>query len=119
MRTKEIEIAGGKHLLVFNNRVLSQLEERGIKLAELQKEKPVTRVMELLVLMSEAGARYAKMENLGDYAPINMDDLLDWTGPDDYVMMQNAITETMAGTRNIEAAPGKNVESGPEEGRGN
>ena len=119
MRTKEIEIAGGKYLLVFNNRVLAQLEEKGIKLAELREDKPVTHVMELLVIMSEAGARYAKLEQLGDYEPISMDVLLDNTGPEDYAWMQGAIAEAMTGARNVEAAPGKNAESGQAEGRGN
>ena len=119
MRTKEVEIAGGKHLLVFNNRVLAQLEAKGIRLSELQKDKPITHIMELLVMMSEAGARYAQLEHLGEYEPIKMDDLLDTTGPEDYSMVQTIIAEVMTGARNVEATPGKNAESGPAEGRGN
>ena len=119
MRTKEVEIAGGKHMLVFNNRVLAQLEAKGIKLGELQKDKPITHIMELLVMMSEAGARYAQLEHLGEYAPIRMDDLLDTTGPEEYSTVQTIIAEVMTGVRNVEATPGKNAESGPAEGRGN
>ena len=120
MRTKKIEIAGGKHLLVFNNRVLARMEEKGIKLDALREgEKPVTNVLDLLIMMSEAGARYAKLEGLGDYAPIDREVLLDTTGPDDYSRIQVALSEAMAGTRRVEAAPGKNAESGPEEARGN
>ena len=120
MRTKEIEIAGGRHLLVFNNRVLARMEEKGIKLDDLREgEKPVTNVLELLIMMSEAGARYAKLEHLGDYEPIDRDALMDTTGPDDYSRIQIAISEAMSGTRNVEAGPGKNAESGPEEARGN
>lgn len=119
MNTKVLNIHGKDHLLVFNNRVLAAMEEKGISLARFQEEKPVTHTLELLRMMSESGARYAKLEGLGKYDPIDMDALLDYTSSEDYEAFQSAIVEVITGDRKVDAVPGKNGEAAPAEGQGN
>ena len=117
MNTKILNIHGKDHLLVFNNRVLSAMEAQGISLSHFQEEKPVTNTLELLRLMSESGARYAKLEGLGKYDPIDRDTLLDYTSSEDYEAFQAAIVEVITGERKVDAVPGKNGEAAPAEAR--
>lgn len=117
MNTKILNIHGKDHLLVFNNRVLSAMEAQGISLSHFQEEKPVSNTLELLRLMSESGARYARLEGLGKYDPIDRDTLLDYTSSQDYEAFQAAIVEVITGERKVDAVPGKNA-AAPEEAPG-
>ena len=107
MKTSKITIHNTEYLLVFSNRVLAGLEEKGIRLAEIQKDRPITNVLTMLQMMIEAGSRYAKMEGLGDFPTITLDALMDCTGQDDYIAFQEAISECIQGVRQVDAVPGK------------
>ena len=121
MRTSEININGKTHLLCMSNRVLVDLESRGMNLQAFLSDsnKTVTNICWLLRRMSEAGSAYARLAGLGEYPAISEDEILDTSGTDDFDAYMKAITEAATGERKVEAEPPKNGESGPREGREN
>lgn len=120
MRTSTITIGAREYMAVFNNRVLTRLEEKGIKLKELQQsDKPVSNVLELVRYMIESGARYAKMMGEGEWPTITQADLEELTGPEDYNRFVNLISELAQGTRHVDAAPEGNAEADQEEAQKN
>ena len=104
MKTAKIEIGGKEYFLTINNRVLKTFEDRGIKLDEsIAGEAPVTRIVEIFCILSDAGARYAKKMGLGNYEAISEDDLLDLTGLDDFGNLVDVFTELAVGERTVDA----------------
>lgn len=112
MRTKEVEIAGETCMLTMSNKVLSDMEAAGIKLTDLQAGSlGITDVFRLLASMIRAGARYAKKHLNRDYPVLSLDDLLEETGPEDYNMILETLSEVMAGKRAVDVLPPKNAEA--------
>lgn len=117
MKTATIEINGTEYLATFNNRVLTSMESEGISMEELQRDKPITKILKLLSFMLDAGRRYAAINNLGVYPAITYDDLLDVTDTADYERFLDIITRCVAGDRQVDAVPGKKAEAEQSEGR--
>ena len=107
MRTTTIRIDNTEYMLVFNNRVLSRMEQAGIDIAKLSDGRQITQILTMLSFMIEAGSRYAKREGLGEYPILALDDLLDITDQTDYPAIQEAITAVIQGDRTVDAIPPK------------
>lgn len=97
MRTREVELLGERCLLCFSNRVVQRCIERtgGMdfleKLFDQKDPHFFENTMWLLAEMTEAGARYAKRNGLGEYGVIGYEDLLDGTDIDDLAKLQRMI----------------------------
>lgn len=107
MRTATITLDNKEYMLVFNNRVLSRMEQAGIDIANLTDGRQITQILTMLSYMIEAGSRYAKREGLGEYPVLALDDLLDITDQTDYPAIQEAITAVIQGDRTVDAIPPK------------
>lgn len=119
MRTGKMEIHGKEYMITMNNRVLAGLEEKGISLEEIGKGKKLTNTLTLIFLMINAGSRLARLEGLGDYPAITMDELMDYTTTEDYERFLSAALPVIQGDRKVDAVPGKNGEAARAEGQGN
>lgn len=117
MKTATIEIGGVEYLAVFNNRVLTNMENAGIRMEDLQKEKPITNILKMLAFMIDAGNRYAAANKIGDYPSIDFDTLIDCTDQNDYNRFLETITACIAGERQVEAIPGKKQDAEQDEAR--
>ena len=117
MKTATIEIGGVEYLAVFNNRVLTNMENAGIRMEDLQKEKPITNILKMLAFMIDAGNRYAAANKIGDYPSIDFDTLIDCTDQTDYPRFVEIISACMAGERQVDAIPGKKQDADQDEAR--
>ena len=117
MKTAKIEIGGVEYLALFNNRVLINMENEGIKIEDLQKNKPVTNILKMLAYMIDAGSRYAAASKIGDYPAIDFDTLIDCTDQTDYPRFVEIISACMAGERQVDAIPGKKPDADQDEAR--
>ena len=115
MKTAKIEIGGVEYLAIFNNRVLTSMEDAGIKIEDLQKDKPITNILKMLLFMINAGSRYAAATKNGSYPEIDFDNLLDITDQDDYPRFLDTISACMAGERQVDAIPGKKQDAEQDE----
>lgn len=113
MRTSKLVINGKEYLLCMSNRVLVDLEQKGVSLEAFltDNNKTITNICWLLRRMSEAGRAYAAMAGLGDYKAIDENELLDASGSDDYDAYMEAIIQAANGDRHVEAEPPKNAET--------
>ncbi len=111
MKCAKIEINGTEYIAVFNNRVLTSMENEGISMEELQKDKPLTKILKLLSFMLEAGRRYAAKMDMGIFQTISYDDLLDVTDAGDYQRFLTLVKECTAGDRQVDAEPAKKEEA--------
>lgn len=111
MKCAKIEINGTEYIAVFNNRVLTDMENEGISMEELQKDKPLTKILKLLSFMLEAGRRYAAKVDMGIFPTISYDDLLDVTDSGDYQRFLTLVTKCTAGDRQVDAEPAKKEEA--------
>ena len=117
MKTAKIEIGGIVYLTVFNNRVLTNMEDAGIKIEDLQKDKPITNILKMLSFMIDAGSRYAAANKIGNYPAIDFDTLIDCTDQTDYPRFVEIISDCMNGERQVDAIPGKKADADQDEAR--
>lgn len=114
MITREVKILEKTYLMCFSNKVLQEMEQKGISINDLQKSgKPVNEMVDLVVAAINSGAVYAKHTGLEGYETIEKDFLTEVTGIDDLNNLITALTECMIGNRQIDAVPGKNAEAAP------
>lgn len=122
MRTARIAINGTEYLLCFSARVMRACAERygsvehiGKALTEGTEAQMMDESFWLLSEMMEAGARYARMEDLNAPPPLSCDDLYDVCSIEDLTEMQTRIFETVANgnERRIEteSEEGKNAQT--------
>lgn len=116
MITKTIEIAGQNYLLCASLRVVRCMNQ--IKSKEIIEEDSVDEMVDMLKIMIDAGDKYAKNNSIDNPEPLSKDDILDNLGLDDYIRIQDAISEaTVESTkRKIAVEPpketGKKKEAG-------
>lgn len=122
MRTAKIKINKKEYLLCFSARVMRDCSERygnaeniGKALTEGTEAQKMDESFWLLSAMMDAGAKYAKVEDISTPPPLSYDALYDLCGMDDLLDMQTKIFETIAdgSERRIETEDeeGKNVET--------
>ena len=113
MRVAKMNIDGTIRPLVMSNAVMEWMEDNGV-MADKLSEGSVKTVMKLLYQCLRAGHTYAvKIKHYpeyGDLEPLEYDDFLAITGPEDYLPAVEALTECMTGTRNAEAELKKKAE---------
>ena len=114
MITREVKILEKAYLMCFSNKVLQEMEQKGISLSDLQNsQKPVGEMVDLVVAAINSGAVYAKHTGAEGYETIDKNFLVEVTGIDDLNDLISTLTECMIGNRQIDAVPGKNVEAAP------
>lgn len=114
MKTAEITIDGIKYLAVFNNAVLTQLEDNGLSLRDLKEKKPVSNIALMMSLMIQQGAKYAEYKGLGTYPTINAEQFAFLTDYGDFADYQQLIADLIAGDRRVDAEPEKKDEAAAE-----
>lgn len=108
MKTAIISIDNTDYMIVFNNAVLTRMEDLGISLSELRdSKKPVTQINQMMVLMIEQGAKYAARKGLGAYPTITVEDFNELTDYSDYASYQGLIADLITGDRQVDAVPAK------------
>lgn len=103
MRTGTFHFRGKDYLMVMNTRVLMGMEEKGLSLESLTDGgSQITALFTMLHLMVGAGDRYAKLEGLENAGTLSLDEIIDYTSPDDYADLMNMVTEIAVGDRHVE-----------------
>lgn len=102
MRTAKIKINKKEYLLCFSTRVIRACSERYGKIENVNEAlssgtevKMMDESFWLLATMMDAGARYAKLNDIETPAPLSADDLYDLCGMDDLLRMKAKIFETV------------------------
>lgn len=113
MKTGTITIAGHTYLTCLSTRVLMRLQDKGkgsIKkvFAEIEKNASLSETFELLYMLMDAGARYAKLAGIENPPLISYDEMIDTLGIDDLPALQESIAAAVvASTPDIETVPAK------------
>ena len=120
MRTAKITIDGQEHLLCFSVRVILAINDRyggmehvdaalsGEDMGENLKE-----AIWLISTMMDAGARYARHNELANPEPLSCEDLYDLCGFEDFLGLRGKILETITRGReaHVEVETPKNGET--------
>jgi len=111
MRTGKIKINNKEYLLCFSARVIRECSKRygsvdkiGDALTEGTEIEKLDESFWLLATMMDAGAKYAKLENIENPEPLSYDDLYDVSDLLDLSMAKDHIFKTIAegNKRNVE-----------------
>ncbi len=114
MRTGKIEINKKEHILCFSARVIRACSQRygsvdkiGDALTRGTEVEIMDECFWLLSTMMEAGARYAKLEQIENPEPLSYDDLYDASDLLDLATAKERIFETVAegNERAVEVEP--------------
>lgn len=114
MRTGKVTVNGKEYLLCFSTRVIMALQKQGdieSVLNKIVEENDIQGLFNVLSLMIDAGARYAKLEGIQNPEPISFDDLVDSVGLDDYNELLTSISDAIdSGTQTtVEVANEKKI----------
>lgn len=113
MRVAKMNIDGTERPLVMSNAVMEWMEDNGIIVDKLG-EGTMKTVMRVLFQCLKAGYTYAvKIKHYpeyGDLEPLEYEDFLAITGPEDYMPAVEALTECITGTRNAASELKKKAE---------
>lgn len=113
MKTGTITIAGNTYLTCLSTRALMRLQDKGKGsiekvFDELVESGSLSETFELLYMLMDAGARYAKLAGIENPPLISYDEMIDTLGIDDLPEVQKSLAGAIvASAPDIETVPEK------------